>query len=259
MALSVKLSKEMAIILGIEGSELAPALVTANYTLGTGWTYGTVPDRIEKLIDGTGTVTPATQTIASGTTYHVVFNITSMSGSTATWTLGGVSGTAITVPGVYEQYITATSTGKWTLTPAATGLRMVISSLSVKAITNNTVGFTTDFNLEINKETIDITRLASAGWKEYLVDLKDWKVSFSGFGTRGTPAANEYGYDALLTSMIGVDTPVTAILKSSTTADQYTIGQALLIGLKSSGAVGDAVKYSGELQGTGILQTLLVP
>jgi hypothetical protein len=259
MALSAKLSKEMAIILGVEGSELAPALVTANYTLGTGWAYGTSPDRIEKTIDGTGTVTPASQTITAATTYHVVFNISSMSGSTATWTLGGVSGTNITVPGTYEQYITATSTSKWTLTPVATGLRMVISSLSVKAITNNTIGFATDFNLEINKSTVDITTLSSAGWKQFLVDLKDWKVSFSGLTTRGTPAANEYGYDQILTSLLGTDTPLIAILKSSTSADQYTIGQSLLTSIKQSGAIGDKITYSGELTGNGILQTLLVP
>jgi predicted secreted protein len=259
MALSAKLSKEMALYMGVEGSELSPALTTPNYTLGTGWTYGTSPNRIEKLIDGTGTVTPATQTITAGVTYHVVFTISSMSGSTATWTLGGVSGTNITTAGTYEQYITATTTGKWILTPVATGLRMVIGEISVKAVTLNSVGFTTDFSLEINKSTVDVTRLASAGWKEYLIDLKDWKVSFSGFGTRGTPGANEYGYDQLLTSLLSNDTTLVAILKSSTTADQYTIGQAYLTSLKQSGAVGDALKYSGELQGTGILQSLLVP
>jgi predicted secreted protein len=257
MALSAKLSKEMAIIIGTEGTEIAPALVTPNYTLGTGWTYGTSPDRIEKLIDGTGTVTPASQTIAAGTTYHVLFTISSMSGSTATWTIGGVAGTAISAAGTYEQYITATTTGKWTLTPVATALRMVISSISVKAVTNNTVGFATDFNLEINKETIDVTTLASAGWKQYLVDLKEWKVSFSGLVTRGTPAANEVGYEALITSLLGTDTPVISILKTSTTNDQYTIGQAYLVSLKQSGQVGDKITFSGELQGHGILQTLL--
>lgn len=44
----------------------------------------------------------------------------------------------------------------------------------------------TDFSLTINKENIDITTLDSAGWKEKLVDLKEWAVSFSGLVVRGS-------------------------------------------------------------------------
>lgn len=47
------------------------------------------------------------------------------------------------------------------------------------------VAFATDFSLEINKETIDVTVLRDDGWKQFLVDLKDWSVSFSGLITRG--------------------------------------------------------------------------
>lgn len=260
MALSAVLSKEMAVILGTEGATLAPALTTGNWTLGTGWTYGTSPDRIEKLIDGTGTVTPTAATnVVAGTTYRVEFNVASMSGSTATWTFGGVSGTAISAAGKYIQYITASTTGKLIITPVATGLRAVIDFVSWKAITNETLAFATDFDFEVNKETIDITTLASAGWKSFLVDLKEWKVSFSGLVTRGVPGAGEISYDELMTSLIGSDTDFTVIIKTTTTADQYHIGQAKLMSMKASGSVGDKLTYSGEMQGTSVLNLLLVP
>ncbi len=47
------------------------------------------------------------------------------------------------------------------------------------------IAWTTDFSLEINKETVDITVLASDGWKDKLVDLKEFSVSFNGLVSRG--------------------------------------------------------------------------
>jgi len=258
MALSAVLSKEMAIILGTEGSNLAPALTTGNWTLGTGWAYATTPDRLNKSIDGTGTATPTSQTIASGTVYRVEFNVSSLSGSTATWTLGGVSGTNITAVGKYVEYITASTTGKLIFTPVATALRMVIDYVSVTAITNETLGFATDFDFEVNKETIDITTFDSVGWKDFMVDMKEWKVSFSGLVTRGVPAAGQISYDEVLASLVGSDTQFTLIIKSTTAADQYFIGRGYLTSMKASGSVGDKMTYAGEVQGIGVVDLLAV-
>ena len=256
MALSAVLSKEMAVILGTKGTELSPALATPNWTLGTGWEYGTSPATIKKTSDGTGTATPASQTIASASIYLVEMDISSISGSTATWTLGGFSGTNITAIGKIRQYILTTGTGKLIITPVATGLRIEISSISVKLITNETLGFATDFDFEVNKETIDITHLSSSGWKEFLVDLKEWKVSFSGLVTRGVPGAGEISFDELMTSIIGTDTPLISVIKTTTSGDQYFIGEAYLISMKDSGSVGDKITYSGELQGSGVISLL---
>lgn len=256
MALSAVLSKEMAIILGSKGAELAPALATPNYTLGTGWSYGTSPATIQKIIDGTGTVTPATQTIAAGSLYVIEMDISSISGNTATWTLGSTAGTAITAVGKVKQFLLATDTAKLIITPVATNLRMVISNISVKLVTCLTLGFATDFDFEINKQTIDVTTLSSAGWKAFMVDLKEWKVSFSGLITRGVPGATEICAADLLTSIIGVDTPLIAAIKTATSGDQYFVGEAFLTSFKNSGSVGDKIKYSGDLQGSGPISLL---
>jgi len=48
-----------------------------------------------------------------------------------------------------------------------------------------TIAKATDFTLAVNKEVIDVSTLDSAGWKEKLVDNKDWNISFSGLVTRG--------------------------------------------------------------------------
>ncbi len=257
MALTTVLASQLALYLGGEGSELCAALTTGNYTLGTGWTYGTNPNRIEKLIDGTGTVTPVTQSITAGQTYKVIITVDSLTASSASWTLGGVAGNNITAAGTYVQYIVASTTGKLIITPVATGLRMVISDLSVKQVTSlKTVAFATEFGIDINKTTVDVTTLASSGWKQFLVDLKEWKISFSGLSTRGTPGASETGSEQLILSMVGTDTPFTIIVKSAVSLDQYVIGQGLLTSLKESGSTGDAKKFTGELQGTSVFSLL---
>jgi hypothetical protein len=46
------------------------------------------------------------------------------------------------------------------------------------------IGYATDFSLEINKETVDITKLGDS-WKNKLVDTREFSVSFNGMVTRG--------------------------------------------------------------------------
>jgi len=121
------------------------------------------------------------------------------------------------------------------------------------SIDGDVIGFATDFDLEVNKEVIDITTLSAAGWKEFLVDLKEWKISYSGLVTRGTPGTNEIGSEGLLSSFIGSDAAVAIILKTSTTGDQYVTGNAFILSHKESGKVNDKMTFSGELQGTGAL------
>ena len=116
-------------------TELAEALHTPHWTLGAGWSYLTSPDRLSKDSDGTGTVTPAVATsIEALKTYRVVITVDSVSASTATYTLGGVAGTALAAATTYVDYITTATTGDLIITPVATGLRMVISAISIQAM-----------------------------------------------------------------------------------------------------------------------------
>lgn len=121
------------------GAEQMPALTTGNWTLGAGWAYATSPDRLDKNAAGTGTATPtAATTIVAGTVYQVIITVDSISGSTATYTVGGVAGTALTAATTYTDYLTATTTGNLIITPVNTALRMTISAISVKPITITT-------------------------------------------------------------------------------------------------------------------------
>ena len=106
----------------------------------------------------------------------------------------------------------------------------------------------TGWSLEINKETVDITNLDSAGWKEFLVDLKDWSISFDGIVTRtGTG-----DYEELLADMIATDTAV-AITIADTAASTTISGNGFITSLPITGAVGDKQTFSGSIQGTGAL------
>ena len=139
---------------------------------------------------------------------------------------------------------------------------MALSALLAKAmalyIGTDKLALVTDFDLEVNKETIDITTLDAAGWKQFLVDLKEWKISFSAIFTNGTEGANETGNEEILYSLVNSDSTLTAVLKTAVTGDQYVSGSAFLTSFKQSGGVGDKITWSGELQGTGALSLLTV-
>ena len=107
----------------------------------------------------------------------------------------------------------------------------------------------TGWSLEVNKETVEITNFdSSASWKEFLVDLKDWSVSFDGIVTRtGTG-----DYEELLASLIADDTVVAIVLDDSAASTDIT-GNGYLTGLPLTGSLGDKQTFSGTIQGTGAL------
>lgn len=111
----------------------------------------------------------------------------------------------------------------------------------------------TDFSLEINKEVIDITSLSSGAWKEKLVDLKEWKISFNGLVTRGTDGTYTV-YDALISDILTNDTAVTVVISTVAAGGSLTLtGSAFLTSLQTSIQVGDKGGYAGTLEGTGSL------
>lgn len=115
------------------------------------------------------------------------------------------------------------------------------------------VTFAKDFNLELNKASVDVTKLNSDGWKEYLTDLKDWKISGSGMVTRGTVVGSQVGWEQLVSNLLTVDTAVTIAIKTVTLGDQYVTGSGFLTSVKQSGQIGDASSFSFEMLGTGAL------
>jgi predicted secreted protein len=122
---------------------------------------------------------------------------------------------------------------------------------------SSVVGFATDFDLTVNKESIDITKLTSGSWKENMVDMKDWSISFNGLVTT-TDASVTINYDDLMYDIKNSSTAVTVGIKPTATSNKYETGLAFLTTLGMSGTVGDKVTFAGTLTGTGALTTSTV-
>ena len=106
----------------------------------------------------------------------------------------------------------------------------------------------TGFSLEVNKETVDITSFSSAGWKAFLVDLKDWSISYDAIVARtGTGT-----YETMLVDLLA-DTTSKAVTFVDSAATTTFSGNGHLTSLSLSGSVGDKQTYSCSIQGTGAL------
>jgi predicted secreted protein len=115
----------------------------------------------------------------------------------------------------------------------------------------------TDYDFELNGETIDISSLDSNGWQELMKGDLSWKITFSGLVTKGAPATGYADYNALLEDLKTSQDAVTVGLKHGTPATfNYQTGSAFLTSLKLSGKYGDKVTYQGTLTGTGKLTTI---
>jgi len=122
------------------------------------------------------------------------------------------------------------------------------------------VARTTSYNIELNKETIDVTSFDSDGWKEFLVDLKEWSVSGDALVLR-TAESGKINYEQLLQSLIGSDeklilqmiNPLALTDSSDGTQYSHEVGTVYLTGLPLSGSIGDKQTFSFTLQGTGKL------
>lgn len=144
------------IINATEEPEMAPALTGNSGDVG-GWTLSDTTGYVQpfagsiaKTGDGLGTITPTdATTIVIGNTYKVVITVASISGSTAYFALGSVISPLATA-GTFEQYITAESTTKFTITLLATTLRINITSISIKKITDNTGDLTVNGDIIFN-------------------------------------------------------------------------------------------------------------
>lgn len=122
----------------IIGAELAPALVAPQWTLGVDWAYLLVPDRLDKAGAGVTTATPAGVTpIVAGVTYKVVITVTAIAGGTASYTLGGVTGSSLAAATTYTDYITALNTNPLVITPDAGATLITIGGVSIKPLSNN--------------------------------------------------------------------------------------------------------------------------
>lgn len=147
------------------GSTSAGKNLTINATLGSelitwtdaGWnedgvTWTFVGGVLTHVTGNTTTVTAAGVTCVVGTTYKVVITGTG-GGGTATYTLGGATGTTIADSGAIaiEDYITAVTTASLIITPAS-ACTVAITNISVKALTDATGDVTVQGDLFVGSK-----------------------------------------------------------------------------------------------------------
>ncbi len=119
-------------------------------------------------------------------------------------------------------------------------------------IDGSTLGCATDFSLSVNKELIEIACLESTS-KQYVPDLYDWTVSFSGMVMRTTGIdAGKYSWENLM-AKITSDASVGIYILPNVSTNRYFTGAGYLSNVTIDGGVGAAVTFSGEVQGSGVL------
>ena len=137
---------------------------------------------------------------------------------------------------------------------------LILKIYNVAAAAYVTVARSTSYSMEVNKETVEVTSFDSSGWKEFLVDLKDWTLSADGIVLRTTEAGSR-NYEDLLTDLIGSDATMImqlvnpAMYTDTTDGATYAheVGNVHLTSMPLTGAIGDKQTYSMTAQGTGEL------
>lgn len=117
----------------------------------------------------------------------------------------------------------------------------------------DTILLVTDYGFTVNKEAVEVTTFDSAGWKQFLSDLKEWSISGTANWGKGTPGANEAGFDELLAELISGVASVAVVFQGTDTGDLILTGTGILVSLDGSGSVGDKASYSFEITGDGAI------
>ena len=119
------------------------------------------------------------------------------------------------------------------------------------------VAYAESFEYSMDKKTIDVTNLSSAGWDEFVLGSKGWTASMNCLMVRTTDTSR--GFDYLLNAYLTSDASMIGAWKPTVTGNNYVTGSMLLSGLKvNNGGVNDKVTYSATWQGTGPLSKLTV-
>ena len=162
------------------GSQMAPALTTANWTLGTGWTISS--SQLRKSASGTGTARPnPALAITAGVTYDISITVTNLTAGSFSYTLGGVSGGTISANGTYTNAITATGTGNLIFTPTNNSRFRITAVSVIPRITINTPTLDTTADGQGNVASfvaaLSTTDLYQAIIKTSALDSKAWTSS----------------------------------------------------------------------------------
>jgi hypothetical protein len=106
---------------------------STGWTLNTDWSRDTTNKRINKVAGNTNTAVWGSNAPSAGATYIVVWRLIAGTAGSVTPSYGGVALTAQSVSGEYTEFITATDTTNFTLTPT-TDFNGGVDDISIKLI-----------------------------------------------------------------------------------------------------------------------------
>jgi len=115
--------------------------------------------------------------------------------------------------------------------------------------------YCTDFTLNLDKTTVDITSISSNGWKDLKAMDKSWSIDFNGMVSRTAASDSSRGFEYMINSLVSSDASVLCAIKPSISGNTYYQGGAYITSVKMQGGVGKAVTFSGKLDGTGTLSS----
>lgn len=122
---------------------------------------------------------------------------------------------------------------------------------------SSTLGCATDFSLSVDKDFIEIACLnATGGAKQQVPDLYGWNISFSGLVMQeSTVDSGDKSFYELMDNLLESDASIGVYLVPDVSANSYYGGVGYLSSLSMDGGVGSAMTYSGEIVGTGALES----
>lgn len=123
---------------------------------------------------------------------------------------------------------------------------------------SDTIMLVTEHTFEVNKEEIDVTTFDDDGWRAFLMDLKDWSISGSSQTGKGTPGANEAGYDELMAELKSGTAPVDVVFTATDSGDFIETGTGFLTNLTTTGSLGGIETFTFEIKGSGAIATTTV-
>jgi hypothetical protein len=130
------------------GAQLAPALTTPNWTMTSGWVYGTSPNVLNKSGRIASSVHPASALpIVAGNTYQVTITASAVTVGSFNYSLGGNISNNFGVPGTYTSTFLAVSTASLSIASVGSTSGFVISAVSVIQVFANTGNLTLGNNI----------------------------------------------------------------------------------------------------------------
>lgn len=111
----------------------------------------------------------------------------------------------------------------------------------------------TSADFEMTKDTIDATNKDGGNYKEFLVGLNSWTMSFEGiFEEDGSVGSSHLSAKDIIADLVAGEL-ITVVMTSNVTGDMKLSGSALLTNFAWSAPVNDVATFSCSLQGSGTL------